>query len=648
MKRSPRPAVSPSSTATGSTATAAAIGSRSGAWSPGALFAAVLAATLVAYFPALTGDFLWDDAGHVTRPDLRSWAGLARIWFEVGATQQYYPLLHSAFWLEHRLWGDATLGYHLVNVLWHATAACLLVGVLRRLAVPGALLAGLVFALHPVMVESVAWIAEQKNTLSTVFYLAAARAWLRFEDERRPGRYALATLWFVAALLTKTVTATLPAALLVVAWWRRGRLSWRDDVAPLLPWLGLGVAAGLGTAWFEATQIGASGEDFALGPVERVLLAGRVGWFYLGKLVWPAGLTFFYPRWTIDAAVAWQWIFPLATVAALGAGVWWSRRDRGPLAAALLFGGTLVPVLGFVNVYPFVFSYVADHFQYLASLGMIAFLAAAAVRGFARLAWPRWSGPVVATGLLVVLGGLTWRQSGMYRDVFSLYEATLARNPASWVAHLNLGTALDEAGRTDEGHSHVQRALALKPDRPEILNSLGNILNRLGRADEARPLLERAVRLQPRFAAAHNTLGAALMALREPDAGMGAFRRALELNPRLTQARVNLGWALANAGRPADALAELAQARREQPDLADAELKTGLVHAMNGRLAEAVPHFRRAAELQPHDPEVRHLLGRALLDLGRAAEAVVQFEAALELNPAHAGARDGLGRARGR
>ena len=134
-----------------------------------AMFALVLVATLVAYLPALTGDFLWDDAGHVTNPTLQSWSGLWRIWFEVGATQQYYPLLHTVFWIEHRIWGDASAGYHLINVLWHATSACLFVAILRRLAVPGAVLAGLIFALHPVCVESVAWISEQKNTLSTVF-----------------------------------------------------------------------------------------------------------------------------------------------------------------------------------------------------------------------------------------------------------------------------------------------------------------------------------------------------------------------------------------------------------------------------------------------------------------------------------------------
>lgn len=607
-----------------------------------AVFALIAVVTLTAYFPALSGDFLWDDAGHVTSPALQSWSGLGRIWFEVGATQQYYPLLHSAFWLEHRLWGDAALGYHLINVLWHVTAATLLVALLRRLAVHGAVLAGMLFALHPVCVESVAWISEQKNTLSTVFYLAAALAWLRFEEERRPARYLIATLWFLAALLTKTVTATLPAALLVVTWWRHGRLSWREDVQPLLLWFALGVAAGLGTAWLETTQIGAGGDAFALGALERGLLAGRVAWFYLGKLIWPAELTFFYPRWAIDAASAWQWLYPVATLATLAAAGWWSRRDRAPLAAVLLFGGTLFPVLGFVNVYPFVFSYVADHFQYLASLGLIALAAAAATRVFALRSWPRWSGAVTAATVLVILGWLTWRQSGMYRDVFVLYETTLARNSASWVAHLNLGTALDEAGETEKSLPHLRRALELKPGFPETLNSLGNVLNRLGRAPEALPLLEQAVRVRPRFAAAHNTLGVTLMALARADEGIASFRRALAIEPALTQARVNLGWALANQGRVAEAAEQFEQARRQQPESADVEFKWALAFALNGRLGDAMPHFERALALQPDNPDMRHALGRALLAAGRRTEATVQFKEALLLDPNHVGAKEGL------
>lgn len=614
----------------------------SGDWPMGGIFALVLVVTLAAYWPALTGEFLWDDAGHVTNPSLQSWSGLWRIWFEVGATQQFYPLLHSAFWIEHRLWGDASVGYHLSNVLWHATSACLLVALLRRLAIPGALLAAFIFALHPVCVESVAWISEQKNTLSTVFYLAAALAWLKFEENRRPARYAVASAWFLAALLTKTVTATLPAALLVIAWWRHGRLSWRGDVRPLLPWLLFGVAAGLGTAWFESAHIGASGDAFALGAAERGLLAGRVVWFYFGKLLWPFGLTFFYPRWTIDVMIGWLWWFPVAALLLLSGLVWWQRRDRGPLAAALLFGGTLVPVLGFVNVYPFVFSYVADHFQYHASIGMIVVFSAAATRAFARLTWPRWSGPVLAVGVLATLGGLTWQQSAMYRDVFVLYETTLARNPSSWVARLNLGSALADVGRPADGLPHLQRALELKPDHPETLNSLADVLNRIGRSSEALPLLDRAVQLQPRFAAAHNTRGATLMALQRTDEGIAAFSRAVELNPTLVAARVNLGWSHANGGRFAEAVAEYAQVRRERPDYADAELKWGLTLVLNARFAEAVPHLERAVALEPENADMRQVLGRALLSVGRRAAAVEQFEEALRLAPHHTGAREGL------
>ena len=199
--------------------------------------ALIFVLVVVAYWPALTGGFLWDDGGHVTRPDLRSLSGLARIWFEFGATQQYYPVLHSTFWFEHLLWGDSTLGYHLLNVSLHTTVACLFGIILRRLRIPGAWLAALLFALHPVCVESVAWISEQKNTLSTVFYLASALVYFRYRDTGRRSHYGWATGFFILALLTKTVTASLPAALLVIFWWQQGKLNWRRDVRPLLPWV---------------------------------------------------------------------------------------------------------------------------------------------------------------------------------------------------------------------------------------------------------------------------------------------------------------------------------------------------------------------------------------------------------------------------
>ena len=349
----------------------------------------------LAYQPAWQGGLIWDDDAHVTKPELRSWHGLYRIWFDLGATQQYYPLLHSVFWIEHKLWGDAPLGYHLVNILLHAMAALMVAAVLRRLEVPGAYLAAAIFALHPVQVESVAWITELKNTLSAVFYLSAAMLYLRFDQERKKPFYAGALVLFVLGLLSKTVTATLPAALLVIFWWKRGKLSWRRDVLPLVPFFVLGAAAGLFTAWVERKLIGAEGAAFDLTFIDRFLIAGRVIWFYLGKLFWPANLIFIYPRWNIDQAVWWQYLFPAAALL-LAAALWVLRRRwRGPLAGLLFFVGTLFPVLGFFNVFPFIYSFVADHFQYLASLGVIALVSAGIALLLKRCAfWPRIGGYV--------------------------------------------------------------------------------------------------------------------------------------------------------------------------------------------------------------------------------------------------------------
>jgi tetratricopeptide (TPR) repeat protein len=597
---------------------------------------------LAAYWPALDGGLLWDDGGHVTREDLRPLGGLFRIWFEIGATQQYYPVLHSAFWLEHRLWGDATVGYHLLNVLLHATAAAQLAVLLRRLQVPGATLAALLFALHPVCVESVAWISEQKNTLSAVFYLAAALAWLRFDADRRPRHYALATAWFLLALLTKTVTATLPAALLVVAWWRRGRLDWRRDILPLLPWFAAGAAAGLFTARFERELIGAQGADFALGFADRVVLAGRVFWFYLGSLAWPTDLMFIYPRWTISAADPRQWLPLAAGLSLLAMLVGWSRRSRGPLAAALLFAGTLFPVLGFFNVYPFVYSYVADHFQYLASLAVFALAGA----GLHRLATPL-PRPVAlgfAVILLTTLGTLSFWQSRMYRDVFTLYETTLARNPAAWMAHHNLALALTQTGRVEEAITHLDKVLQLRPDYAPAENNLGNNLIRLGRLSEAVPHLERAIRLQPGYVEACSNLGNALIGLDRSAEAVPVLELAVQLRPDYTPARRNLGLALAMLGRNAEALAHFEAINRLNPDDDDAEMNRAIALMLLDRFPEAIEHFEHAIALAPSSAEHRLTYGRALAHQGRPAEAARQLEAALALNPHYAEAHAELAR----
>jgi tetratricopeptide (TPR) repeat protein len=646
-------------------------------WSPlfrVAAAALIVLATISAYAPAVRGGFIWDDDAHVTKPALRSVHGLYRIWFDVGATQQYYPLVHSAFWLEHKLWGDSPPGYHVVNIVLHAGAAVLVLLIARRLlaergvawAEAGAFLTAAVFALHPVQVESVAWITELKNTLSAVFYLAALLTYLRFDRTRNTRFYLLATALFVLGLLSKTVTATLPAALLVIFWWQRGRLAWKRDVAPLLPWFVLGVVSGLFTAWVEHNLIGAQGQAFELSAVQRLLLAGRVVWFYLSKLAWPAELIFIYPRWSVNAAAGGQWLFPAGLVVLLVALLALVGRSRAPLAALLFFVGTLFPVLGFFNVYPFLYSFVADHFQYLASLGIVALACSGVAAGVARI-----PGRIARTACLLalplVLGVLTFRQSQVYANSQTLYETTIRQNPACWMAYNNLGIVLKNRGLYREAVEHYRRALQLRPDYPEAHNNLGIALSALGRPDEAitayqealrlRPAnpealgnlantltsagrypeavdsLQQALRFDPHSAGLHFSLGATLQATGRLADAVAEYRRALELDPAWPGVRQQLELAQAATQTPERAIATYEQVLRSQPDDIQAHFALAVVLAQVGRVGEAVEHYQQVVRMQPGHVEAHSNLASLLARAGRLDQAIPHFEQAVRLRP---------------
>jgi protein O-mannosyl-transferase len=610
----------------------------------GAVALALPAVALAAYWPALKGGFVWDDDSHVTRADLRSIQGLVRIWTEPGATQQYYPVLHSAFWVEHRLWGDSPLGYHLANVLLHLAACLLLYRLLRRLAVPGALLAASVFAVHPVCVETVAWISEQKNTLSTVFYMGAALAYIDFDERRERGRYAMATGLFILALLSKSVTASLPAALLVVFWWKRGRLSWGRDVAPLAPWFCLSAAAAVVTPWVESKFVGASGSAFSLSPVERLLVAGRAVWFYLGKILWPTDLVFIYPRWTVDARAGWQFVFPAAAALALAALFMLRNRWRGPLAAALLFAGTLFPALGFVNVYPFVFSFVADHFQYLAAAIMISALCAGLSLAACRLSQGGMNvARAAAAGLVVALAGLTWRQCGNYSNIETFYRSILEKNPSSWLAHDNLGVVLVHRGQIDEAVGHYREAIRLNPDYPEAYNNYGNVLAQTRHWVEAGDAYAGALRARPSFVAAEINWGNAMN-----DAGQFReaelhFRNALRQRRNDPSAHYGLANALANSGHLADAVAEYQETLKLQPDSPEAHANLGLALAGEGLWDQAISQIAEAIRIRPGYSEAHAYDGLALAGAGRLEEAVAEYRESLRINPQNADVHYQLG-----
>jgi Flp pilus assembly protein TadD len=585
-------------------------------WTP-ILVLGIFAATFAAYFPAIRGALLWDDDAHVTAKKLRSLGGLWRIWFKLGATQQYYPVLHSAFWLEHRVWGDSVLGYHVLNVGLHATAACLFALVLvrirpekkgRALWAGGEWLAAAIFALHPVCVESVAWISEQKNTLSLVFYLLSALSYLRFDRGRRWTWYVIAFVFFAMALLSKSVTATLPAALLLALTWHRVRISWRRDVVPLLPWFVVAACAGIFTAWVERRYIGAQGQAFDLGFVERLFLAGRIVWFYLGKLLWPIGLEFVYPRWQVIPN--WQWSLGCIGLAAALTAFWCIRKwSVAPLLAVLFFVGTLFPALGFFNVYPFIFSYVADHFQYMACLGIIALAADGGghvardiIQGLvgSRRAAVRTIFGSAAVALLAVLFAITWQTAAHYRNPAVLYRDTLAKNPSAWMIQNNLGKYLMDMGSPNEAVVHLKESLRLRPDYSE----------------------------------AHNNLGVYLMSAGLPGEGIAEFEAAIKFASDATRARENLGLALIETpGRSEEGVSLLQAALHDDgddPEAAGFYLKLGAALAKaRGRLPEAISNFEAAVRLEPNNIDARGSLGNALARAGRTSEAIKQFEAAL-------------------
>jgi tetratricopeptide (TPR) repeat protein len=541
---------------------------------------------LVAYLPATRNGFIWDDDSYITKnPTLTAPNGLSLIWLDLRASPQYYPLTFSLFYLENLLWGLNPAGFHLVNIALHACNAVLVWFVLRRLGVPGSYFAAGLFALHPVEVESVAWVTEQKNTLSGLLSLAALRSYLQFQplpSERNaesPCRfrwwwYGFSLGLFVLALLAKSVVATLPGVLLLLLWWKRPRLELRDVLA-LAPFFIVGAALGLNTARLEVSHVGAHGPDFMRTPLDRLLIACRAICFYAGKLIAPAKLTFFYPRWHVDPSDARQWLPVLAVSPTILVLFLLRRRlGKGPLTAVLCFFVILSPGLGFVNIFPTRFSFVADHFQYHASVALIALIGAVAARPFSELPDRPLLATATAVPILFLLGSLTWSQCLVYRDSMTLWTDTLAKNPMAWAAHTNLANLLKARGRYEEALEHYMKTLELRPhDLLGYLN-LGEAFFQLGDMPRAIETYERGIRCladQPADRSKLETnMGSVYFTLGDMDRAIERFRQAIVSDPLSAHAHSNLGLALAARGQRVEAIEELRIALRLNPGDAEA------------------------------------------------------------------------------
>lgn len=594
---------------------------------------------VTAYLPALEAGFNWDDDDHLTNnPCIVGPLGLKEIWTTKAA--RICPLVLTSFWGQHALWGLHPLPYHLVNILMHAAAAVVMWRALSCLNVRSAWFGAALWGLHPVQVESVAWITELKNTQSGLFFILAVWFFVksktadRNQDRSSANRYYILTLLCGAlAMASKSSTVVLPVVLALCAWWmdRRWRLHDLVRIAPLVLLSGV---AGVVSMWTQKLE-GASGPEWMGSWSERTIVAGKAIWFYLGKLLWPDPLIFIYPRWQIDASRFVSYLPALGVIVVLL--VLWSNRNhrwaRAGFFAFTYFIVALFPVLGFLNHYFLRYSFVGDHFQYLASMGPLALAASATMRGFDRFGKRQSLRPAVGGTLLLILGILTWRQTAIYYSPETLWRATIEKNSDCWMAQSNLAGLLLEKGDVDEAIAHFEKAVEIWPGHAEAHNNLGNALLQKGRADEALVHFQKVLEHWPNEAEAHNNIGGILLQQGKIDEAIAQFEKVLSENPAHAKAHNNLGNALLRKGEVDEAIVQYEKTLDLPFDHAESHYNLGNALMGKGDVDGAIAHYREALALRPAHASAHNNLGNALQRKGLLAEAVFQYRKATESEP---------------
>lgn len=634
----------------------------------------------IAYGSVYAAGFVWDDDMHVTaNPCIIGPLGLKAIWSSASAN--YFPLVLTNFWAQHVLFGLNPTVFHFVNILCHALAAGLLLAVLRRLRIPGAWLGAALWALHPVQVESAAWISELKNTQSAVFFLLAILAFLTWLDARTKAlavrSYLLLLIFTVAAMLSKASTVMLPAALSLCALWHEKKWNWRT-LGALLPLFAISAAAAGWTVWEQKYHSMALGPDWDLSLAQRAAIAGKAVWFYAGKLIWPDGLAFVYPRWPTTTSLG--DFIPLIVAVLVIAASWLARgsRVRGFAFATTYFVVLLFPVLGFFNVYYFRYSFVADHFQYLASMAPLvaagALIASLSHLPVGRLA--RMASIVTATVIVGLLALLTFQSGKRFADSDTLWRATCRQNPECWLGEVILGNHALERGNLAEAERRERRALQLHPSSFEAHYNLGLTLVKSGQVPAAIVEYQEALRFKPFYPEAEHNLGVAYATMDRPADAIPHYERALAMKPEQAESEFMLALALTLTGRGSEALEHYKTALKLKPDYPEAEYAFARTEEEMGRDHEAVSHYLAALRSNPRhldarahlaalylrqrnyaaaveqltaatridgtDPALQWQLGAALLESGQLDEAVVRFQASLALNPLFAPAHHSL------
>jgi tetratricopeptide (TPR) repeat protein len=617
-----------------------------GSW----VVAAILVITcIIIYTPAMRGDFIWDDDAYITdNPLITAPDGMRRIWFSFDHPSQYFPLTYTVFRLGYQMWGFDTFGYHLINVLIHIANAFLVWIVLVKLRLRWAWLAVLIFALHPINVESVAWITELKNVLMAFFFLLSFLLWLKFIENPEPKAkdwliYTGSFIFYALALFSKTTACTLPIVMMLVLWSKHISIRekhWRR----IIPYIVFGIMMGFVTIWWEQVR-GASASVLRLNYLERFLLAGRALWFYIGKLILPVNLTFSYPLWDVDWTKPFHYTWTLAAVF-VAVLMWYYRAKIGrwPIAVVVFFVVTLAPVLGFVSIYTHYYSYVADHYVYVACIGPIALFAAAI-----SIAWHKSNNIIRIIISVCLVAGLmylcvtSWRQSHIYKDLETLWQDTLKKNPNSPLAWNNMGIILENRGNKEEAMTYYRKVLKIHPDDEVALYNIGTLLKSEGKLDEAVSYYQKAIRIQPGYAAAHNNLANTLKMQGKVDEAIEHYKKALSIQPLDAIAHYNLANTLRSQGQLEQAITLYKRAAELNPQFSSARFNLAVTLESAGRIQEAISQYRKILEFDPNAIDAINALAELLIsdsdpNIWNAGESVRYAKHAAELtdynNPA--------------
>ena len=605
-------------------------------WGPGA---AIVLLTMLVYVPVWRAGFVWNDKDLDYHLGLIERKGLEAIWFSTEPVN-YWPVTWTSYWIEHEIFGDdpasgrpRPVSYHVVNVVVHGLASLLLWQILLRLHIRGAWLAALVFAVHPVNVESVAWVTQRKSVLCLFFYLAAVRSWLDFEQHGGRVRYAGSLICFLLGMLSKGAVIACPLVLLLLAWWQRGRVT-RQDIVRAMPFLAIAVLMGISEIWFQDVRAIGNETIRNAGLAERILATGPICWFYLSKAVFPIELSFVYPLWTFDVTSVINWVPLIVLLATIGLLFQARGRiSRAVLVALLYYLLCLGPVMGLLDIFFMKYSLVADHYQYVALPGLVALLIGGGTRWARRGGIGDVSRHILAVGLLTVLAVLTWRQQLIYHDEESLWRDVISKNPRASIAYNNLGNLRLERGNAQEAVALFESALEITPDAYDTHYNLGLARQSQGRLEDAIVQYQRSLQIKADNATAHNNLGVVLRQRGRPDQAIDHYRRAVRIDGDFAEAHINLGVALATQGRLDDAIECFGHALRIKPHLVEVHTNLGNALLAVGRLDEAIGRYRRALEIRPDDARTHFNLGGALVHAGRVDEAIHHFRRALTINP---------------